>query len=1049
MAACPSCGEPNPAHARFCLACGSLLVVEAAPREMRKTVTIVFCDITGSTPLAGQLDAEPYRRVISRYFIEVSRVLEAHGGTVEKFIGDAVMAVFGIPTVHEDDALRAVRAAAELREALSSLNEELRREFGVELGVRIGVNTGEVVSGDPSEGQAFATGEAVTLTQRLQSVANPGEILLGAPTHRLVRDAVLVEPVEPLELKGKAEPVTAWRLLGVIAGAAGLARRLDAPMVGREQELAELREAFDAAVRERACRLVSLVGAAGIGKSRLATELLSEVGDAATVLVGRCLPYGEGITYWPLRDIVRRAAGELTRDAIDDLLAGEEDAERIGERVAGAVGISDSVGQREETMWAMRRFLERVARERPVIVGLDDLQWAEPTFLDFVEYLAGWARDAPILVLCLARPELLDRRSSWLVPKPNWTMITLEPLSESHAQDLLEALRGRADIGADMLGRITQAAEGNPLFVEQMLAMLVEDGSPHAELAIPPSIQALLAARLDRLEPTERNVIERAAVVGKEFWRGAILELSPPEERDAVGAALMTLLRKELIRPHRSIFPREDAFLFRHILIRDAAYQAVPKEVRADLHERYAGWLDATAADRARELDEIIGYHLEQAFRYRQELGPTAEADDRLAARAGARLGAAGRRALVVRADVSAAVNLITRAIALLPTDDPLRRELLTELGSALMRMGDFTERVDEVLGEALESAAAAGDKRLELRTLIEREFFRAYAGSDDAGETIPAVAERAIPLLEELSDDLGLAKAWWLKSEIDLRAGRWGARAQALERALEHARRAGDPREEETLVGLLAQALYYGPTPVDEAIERCEQFLDGASTDRWLQAAITSTLSGLHAMRGEFDEARRLWSIAHALYEEHGLTFRRAARSPIAASVELLAGDAEAAERELRWGYDALEPMGEKGISGTLAAFLGEALYTQGRDDEAETFAEIAARTTTGDDLVPQVLSRTTRGKVLARSGDAQKAEALGRDALRLVEQTDFLDLQADVLLSFAEILQVAGKADEARSCVAEARARYERKGNVVGARRAAGLAAERASPA
>ncbi|MBA2569108.1 MAG: AAA family ATPase, partial [Actinobacteria bacterium] len=513
MAACPSCGEINPARARFCLACGKpLAAVPDAPREMRKTVTIVFCDVVGSTPLGERIDAETYRRVISRYFLEMSHVLERHGGTVEKFIGDAVMAVFGIPTLHEDDALRAVRAAAELREALARLNEELRREYDVELGVRIGVNTGEVVAGDPAGGQAFVTGEAVNVAQRLESTGSPGEILIGGATERLVRDAVLVEPVDSLTLKGRAAPVKAWRLLGVIAGAPAFARRLDAPMVGRETDLSELRDAFAEVALTKTCRLAAIVGPAGIGKSRLANELLASVRDHATVLVGRCLPYGEGITYWPLRDIVRKAAGDLTRERIEALLEGEDDAGRIAERVAGAVGISDSVGMREETMWAIRRLLERLARERPVILGLDDLQWAEPTFLDLIEYLVGWSREAPILIVCLTRPELLDRHPGWLSSKPGSTEIRLEPLSQPDAQTLLELLRGDAEVSPAMLERITRAAEGNPLFVEQMLAMMIEDGTPAADLAIPPSIHALLAARLDRLELMQRAVIERAAV---------------------------------------------------------------------------------------------------------------------------------------------------------------------------------------------------------------------------------------------------------------------------------------------------------------------------------------------------------------------------------------------------------------------------------------------------------------------------------------------------------------------------------------------------------
>ena len=998
---------------------------------LRKTVTVVFCDVADSTPLGERLDPEVLQRVLSRYHQDVKTVLERHGGTVEKFIGDAVMAVFGIPTLHDDDALRAVRAASELRTSLSELNEGLERDFGVEISVCTGVNTGEVVAGDHSSGQAFATGHAVVVAERLQKAARGGEILLGEATRRLVENAAVVEPVEPIEVKGKRDAVEVWRLIGVLEGAPAFARRLDAPMVGREQELARLRTAFDEAVLERECRLTTVVGSAGIGKSRLAKELLANVGDEASVLIGRCLPYGEGITYWPLRDIVREAAGDLTQAHIEELLEGEDDAERIAAGVAGAVGVAEHAGAAEETNWAVRRLLERLAGDRPLIVGFDDLQWAEPTFLELIEYLVGWSRDAPILIVCLARPELLDKHPTWLAVSPSSSSITLEPLSEDEAESLLDLLRGEADLSSDLLARITQAAEGNPLFVEQMLAMIIEEG-PAAVLSIPPSIHALLAARLDRLEPEERAVIERASVIGKEFWRGAAVDLSDEEAQSSVGTHLMTLMRKDLIRPSRSIFPREDGFRFRHILIRDAAYLGIPKETRAELHERYAAWLERTAGDRVGELEEILGYHLEQAFHYREELGPVGEKGIALATRAGERLGTAGRRAVMGGGDVAAAANLISRAVLLLPREHTLRGELLTELGSALMVTGDFNG-ADEVLGEALDSALAAGDARLEARAMIEREFHKIFAGPMEASRTIPEVTARAIPVLEEAGDHLGLARAWRLRSELAVRASHWGARGEALERALEYARLAGDVREEATLVSLLAVSLYYGPTPVEEAIARCESFLTEVTGSRSLEAGVWSILAGLRAMRGDLDEARKLWAAARDQYEELGLRFRRAARSLIPAAIETLAGDDEAAERELRWGYETLERMGERGARASIAAFMAESIYRQGRDDEAARFAEITEELAADDDLEPQVLWRSVRAKVLAKGGELDQAEQLAREAEALVENTDFPDLQAIALLSFAEVLEANGKTEEAAQLIARARMIYEQKGNVV----------------
>ena len=1031
MVACPRCGEANPDRARFCLACGTPLEGPAPAREMRKTVTIVFTDVIDSTPLGEQLDAETYRRVISRYFIEVSRVLEHHGGTVEKFIGDAVMAAFGVPVVHEDDALRAVRAAGELREALAALNEELRAEYGIELGTRTGINTGEVIAGDPSDGHAFATGDAVVVAQRLEAAASPGEILIGDATHRLVRNAVLAEPLDPLDLKGKSEPVRAWRLLGVVAGAPAVARRLDAPMVGRENELSRLRAAFEQAVRDQSARLVTVLGPAGIGKSRLARELLAEVRDEATVVTGRCLPYGEGITYWPLRDVVREATGGLSRSGLDELLVGEPDAARIAGQVAAAIGIGESSAAPEETMWAVRRLFEHMARQRPLIVGFDDLQWAEPTFVELIEYVIGWTREAPVLILCLARPDLFDRHPEWHSVGES---IMLTPLSHLESEELLGHLQGETDVDPELLNRITVASEGNPLFVEQLLAMIAENGAATGDLAIPPSIHALLAARLDRLAPDERAVIEGAAVVGREFWRGAISELVSPLDRGAVGASLMTLARKEFIEPARSIFPAEDGFRFRHILIRDAAYLGVPKETRADLHERFAGWLEGSGGESAAELDEIVGYHLEQAHGYRKELGPLGQGGEELASRAGEKLAAAARRAL---GDPAAAASLMSRAVSLLPKDHPRRGELLVELAGALMTIGAF-ERADEVaaeLAEMLNTAQAAGDVRLEMRALIEREFFKVFT-AQEVSSSVPEVTARAIPVLEEAGDHLGLSRAWRLRGEVAVLAGHWGARVEALERALEHARQAGDAREQATLVGLLAMALYFGPTPAGDAIDRCTNLLAEAS-EHTVEAAIWSSLAGLLAMRGDFDEARRLWQAAAGHYEELGLEYRRAVRSTIGADIETLAGNPDAAERELRWGYEFLERMGEKGARVVVAAYLADALCHAGRDDEAAEYADIVAELAASDDVVPQALCRCVRAKLFARQGDADRAEELAREATTMVEGMDFPDLQALTLLSLAEVLDAAGKEEESAEIADRAQALYEKKGNVAAGRR------------
>jgi class 3 adenylate cyclase/tetratricopeptide (TPR) repeat protein len=957
----------------------------------RKTVTVVFCDIVDSTALGERIDPEVHRLVQERYFDAVRGPLERHGGTVEKFIGDAAMAVFGIPVAHDDDALRAVRAATDLRVAISSLNEELDRNHGLTLAIRTGVNTGEVIAGDPSQGQSFATGDAVATAQRLESAARAGEILIGDPTYRLVSNAVLVESVEPLTLKGKAQPVPAWRLLGVVEGAPPFPRRLDTPMVGREQELARLREELELAVAERRCRLATIVGPAGIGKSRLGNALLREAGENATTLVGGCLPYGEGVTYWPLRGIVLGAVGHLSPDRIAQRLAGADDADRIANLVADAIGAAEAPSASEETFWAVRRFLEHLARERPLIIGLDELQWAEPTLLDLIEYLVGWTTDAPILLVGLGRPELTERRPAWPVT------ILLNPLSEAETEELADALGAPSE----QRSRITEAAEGNPLFLEQLVA-LEEEGR---EVAIPPSIHAILAARLDRLEPGERSVLERAAVIGREFTRNAVSALSGDEP---VGPTLLSLVRRDLIEPDRLPAPGDDGFRFRHILIRDAAYLGLAKETRAVLHLSYSDWLGS-----AGELDELVGYHLEQAFRYRQELGG---ADPVLGTAAGEHLLRAGKRA-VRRGDSPAAVSLLTRAAALLPDSHTERRELLAILGSALMRTGDFS-RAEGALTEALEAAHSAGDRRLEMRTLIERELFRSFTSSEESVEEIVAVADQAIPLLGELGDDLGLAKAWWLKSEVHVHACRWAARAENLERALGYARAAGDRSEQSTLASQLALALYCGPTPVDQAIERCQRLLAELPDDRSLRASITGSIAGLRAMQGEFEEARRLQEGARALHEELGQRYRIATRSLIAAEIEVLAGRPNEAITIFRWALGELQEMGATSVMSTVAAFLADSLADEGSIDDALRYSQLSERHAAGLDVATQVMWRVARA-------NATGALGLAQEAVELAEPTDYTYIKARALLA------VGDRAGAVRE--------YERKGNTAAVARIA----------
>ncbi|MGZ8567111.1 MAG: AAA family ATPase, partial [Actinomycetota bacterium] len=601
MIRCKACGHENPETNKFCGECAASLAVSEPTSEVRKTVTIVFCDVVGSTAMGEALDPESLRRVMERYFDAMQAAIERHGGTVEKFIGDAVMAVFGVPQVHEDDALRAVRAAAEMRAALAVLNADLDRDQGMTLACRIGVNTGEVVAG--AGDQKIVTGDAVNVAARLEQAASPGEILLGEDTFALVRDAVTAEPIEALHAKGKRDLVLAFRLNDVTPGAAGFRRHLDASIVGRERELVVLRGAFERTVTDQACQLFTVLGIGGVGKSRLMAAFVEELGDRAIVLRGRCLPYGEGITFYPLAEALIEVADlneadtpAAARAKLAALVGADERAERVAERVGEAIGIAGSETASEEPLWAIRVLLERLAAERPLVFTIDDLQWAEPKFLELVEHIADLARDAPILLACMARPELLDDHPTWAGGKLNATSILLEPLGPEECGTLVANLLADDTVDEAVRTRISEAAEGHPLYAEEITGLLVDEGrlvlkegrwratGDLSEVPVPPTIAALLAARLDKLPSPERRLLDIASVMGQVFYVGAVRELAN-DDPATIDAELAILVRKQFVRPERSDLPGTDALAFRHLLIRDAAYDAIPKATRAGLHE--------------------------------------------------------------------------------------------------------------------------------------------------------------------------------------------------------------------------------------------------------------------------------------------------------------------------------------------------------------------------------------------------------------------------------------------------------------------------------
>jgi class 3 adenylate cyclase/tetratricopeptide (TPR) repeat protein len=978
MIRCGVCGHENVETNKLCAECAAPIAGVESVSEVRKTVTIVFCDVVGSTVIGEALDPELLRRVMQRYFEAMRAAIERHGGTVEKFIGDAVMAVFGVPVLHEDDALRAVRAAAEMRDVLP--------ELGLE--GRIGVMTGEVVTGTE---ERLATGDAVNVAARLEQAAQPGEVLIGQPTFELVRDIAGVEQIEPLELKGKAEPVPAHRLL-VVHDAPE--RRFGGLFVGRARELSILEEAWGRVQAERRCELVTVAGDAGVGKSRLAAEWLASI--ETTVLHGRCLPYGEGITYWPVIEVLKQAhvvpADQAVAVAIRSLL-----------------GETEAATSSEEIAWAFRKTLEQAAAERPLVVVFDDIQWGEEVFLDLIEHVALLSSGASILLFCMARPELTERRPTWRVT------FRLEPLGEEDVDELIAER-----VPSELRDKIARAAGGNPLFVEEMLAMADEvDG----EVVVPPTLQALLAARLDQLEKPERSVLERGAIEGEIFHRGAVQALAPEETQ--VTPRLAALVRRELIRPDTPQLAGEDGFRFRHLLIRDAAYYALPKTTRADLHERLVSWLEEHGTDLV-ELDEILGYHLERASRYRAELAMPR--NDELAAAARSRLTTAGGRAQL-RADYGAAANLLERAVALVPPAE-LDLALETDLVDALFwggKGGDALRRADSIA----DRASAAGDQVSELCGRIQAGIIRMSLEPEGAAGRLAALVEQALPVFEAAGDDLALYTACHGLAQVAFERGQMDAALEAYDRAAVHARQAGLPQE---FLEWRASCRYYGTTSVPGLLSWLDEHEPRVGRDHWLRMYRALAL----AMLGRFGEARPMLAETRAELAERGGGIRLAVTTGIeSVDFELLAGDPAAAAELGAEGVRLFEDLEDESFLSTAAGSLARALYALDRLDEADAWAGRAAELGASEDAATQMMWRRIRAKVLARRGEPAEAERLAREAVAISDETDDLNAQGDAYDDLAEVLLLDGRTDQAAGALGEALERYGRKGNRVSAQR------------
>ena len=1034
---CPACGQENPEGFRLCGMCGSPL--EAPAPERRKLATMLFCDLSGSTAMGERVDAESVREMMFSYFHEMRGAIERHGGTVEKFIGDAVMAVFGVPRAHEDDALRACRAAFEMQERLATLNEQLERRYGSTIALRIGVNTGEVVAGDATLRQALVTGDAVNVAARLEQAASPGEILIGEPTFRLVRDAVSADPVDPLELKGKSEPLSAYRLTDVDTVAPARARRLDTPIVGREDELVLLHQKLEeAAAGEPA--LATIVGEPGVGKSRLAAELIADAQVEFRILEGRCLQYGEGITYWPIAEIVRQAAGIRDEHSREEALRRVEalvPGERRCDRRAGRSGWRRVTRRRRRSR--RRTGLFQARARPPLLVFVDDIHWAEPALLDLLAGVPPQAGKAPLLLLCLARPELLEGRQ--------WeATVRLQPLEQddrdrsSSSSSATQRYRPDSPNGSPTQPAATRCSLRSSWGCSSTRACWSgETGAgrplPASPIPVPPTLRELLGASLDRMPSGERSALERGAVEGQLFHRGAVA--SCPRRRSARRSPSSSRSRNGVVIPAPAGFADEAAFRFRHILIRDAAYEGMPKKVRADLHERFADWLEESAGERASEYEEILGYHLEQAYRYREELGPPTEADQALApappggssAQGGERstAGTLRRRSISCRGRPTCSRWRVTRL------------ELLLFVGEELGFMMDL-DRAESILREVQERAArlategsspthafgsrscgsspsqtsgstrcwrrsrrssrcwpnrgrawdCADARRARVRVLAHGPLCRLQRRSREGDRALPADRRPALGSGAVLVPRLGGG----------VRAGARGGR----HRTVPAHPRGGGRRSH----GRRAHAVLARET--------------GGET-RALRRRARARGRGAGDLRGHRHDVRHLVPLCRG-------------------EIELLAGDEKAAERDLRRSIDPLVAISDFPSATNAASLLAGVLVDQEQLGEAGDLVAHAEEWAPKDQPIQHARVRAARARLLARQGQAD-AEAVAREAVGLADTTDFLELRGDCRVALADVLRRAGHEDGAAEALGEALRLYERKGNVVSAERVRALLA------
>jgi class 3 adenylate cyclase/tetratricopeptide (TPR) repeat protein len=975
---CTQCGRENPDGARFCNSCGAPLALAAEPaREVRKTVTVLFCDVVGSTELGERFDPEVVREVMARFYAAVREPVARHGGTVEKVIGDALVAVFGTPVVHEDDALRAVRAALEMQAAVATMGE---------VQARIGVNTGDVLARDATPGESLVVGDAVNVAARLQQAAAPGEVLVGEATWALVGHAARGDRVTPIAAKGKREPLVAWRLGGVDPAAGGHRRRLDLPMVGREAELDVLRWALARAEQTQRPHLVTVLGQPGLGKSRLVAEV-PRLRDDLTVLVGHCRAMLGPSALEPLLEVAAATApaGRELPEAIPELMPGEPDAAAVAACLAPAGAASAP-----DLAWAITRLIGTMALTRTVVIVLEDVHWAGDPLLDIVEQLLGRSRRGSLVVICTARPEFAERRPGWGAGA-NTISIALERLDDLQTRSLLT--HASPTLAADRADRVIAAAEGNPLFAEHLAALFGDEEAPSL---LPRSIQVLLSARVEALTEPEREVVSVAAVAGRDFPLEAVETLVGRP----IGDELDRLEQRELIEP-----TAPGRCQFGHALLQEAAYGLIPKGRRGDLHTRLARWLDAEGAS-----DAVVADHLERAYALRTELGHADEATSRLGEEAGTRLATAGRRADAM-GDPRRARLLLERALDLLSDDSPGRAAAMIELAAAGWNLLPGKE-VLRLLDSGAGLATAHGLRALEVRARILRLGAIPESAPDAlTSQEVIVETDAALAELEALADPRALATVLCTRANAECLLGRAADAAASAWRALEVVRAA----EQDTVwaVENLVWAVVESPIPLADAEVMLGRLVDELGVRPTVRSELLQAQAMVAHLRGDYDKGWRLLDSARAIERDLG---RSGDRSVLGGVMLIREGRFDEARAVLRPVVGPMERQGARGSAATARGWLGLAEFRLGNLTAADT-------------PVPAGYERTTRAHILHAEaqlarGDAEGAVAHAREATAIAATGDWVILEADARMMLARALRTAGDT-EAAAAEAETAAR------------------------